>query len=77
MSDLTSDDCWSAIYSLADEYLADRIQTHVIARLIETGFVALGLTGLPELTAKGWIAHKIAISGEGRVEEIDSLPPRL
>jgi hypothetical protein len=77
MPDLTSDDCWSAIYSLADEYLSERIQPHVIAKLIETGFVALNATGLPELTDKGWQAHNDAKRCDGHVYELDWLPPRL
>ena len=78
MADLTSADCWAAIQSLATEDgEADKIQPHVIGKLIETGFVALGPTGLPELTDKGRHAHPVAESGEGHVYELDWLPPKM
>lgn len=70
MADLTSDDCWAAIQSLATENgEADKIQPHVIGKLIATG--------LPELTDKGWQAHTVAESGEGHVYELDWLQPKM
>lgn len=77
MADLTADDCWSAIYSIADEYLADKIQPHVIGKLIATGFVELDANGLPELTDKGWRAHTAAASGEGPAYELEWLSPEM
>ena len=78
MPTFTSDDCWSAINSLAtDDGQADKIQPTTIAKLIELKFVRIGSSGLPELTTKGWQAHTVADSGDGRVDELDSLPPKM
>lgn len=78
MTTLTSDDCWSAINSLAmEDGEADKIQPSTIAKLIELKFVRIGGNGLPELTTKGWQAHTVAESGDGRVDELDSLPPKV
>jgi hypothetical protein len=78
MPTLTSDDCWFAINSLATEDgEADKIQPATIAKLIELKLVRIGSSGLPEMTTKGWQAHTVAESGDGRVDELDSLPPKV
>ena len=78
MADINSDDCWGAIQSLATENgEADKIQPHVIGKLIATGFVELDANGLPELTDKGWQAHTAAASGEGHAYELEWLSPEM
>lgn len=75
-SQLSSDDAWRAIYSLGHE-TGEVIPTATLSELIGMGFIRNGNNG-PELTSKGWDAHAVAESGrDRRVEELDSLPPKL